>query len=159
MRYTLIRSLFTVIYGLVHCSWKQRLNTSKVGYKIGAVVVTWSWKLGVGGFPQIRFSVSFFNFYIADPMSVKLRNRAVTPSLPRIPHALYWLPLQCCRRAGERGNVHCPLQSEDECEEVVLIWKWSFILMQIKLIFTRNILHLPRFESETFWNSEMAHYC
>ena len=31
--------------------------------------------------------------------------------------------------------------------------------MQIKLIFTRKILHLPRFESEMFWNSEMAHYC
>ena len=35
MRDTLIRGLFTVIYGLVHCSWKQRLNASKVGYKIG----------------------------------------------------------------------------------------------------------------------------
>ena len=40
-----------------------------------------------------------------------------------------------------------------------LICKWFFILMQIKLIFTRKVLHLePHIESEGFWNSEMA-YC
>ena len=40
-----------------------------------------------------------------------------------------------------------------------LICKWFFILMQIKLIFTRKVVHLePHIESEGFWNSEMA-YC
>ena len=48
-------------------------------------------------------------------------------------------------------------QSEAKCED---FWYKNdfFILMQIKLIFTRKILHLPRFQSESFWNSEMA-YC
>ena len=77
-------------------------------------------KIGSGGFPlNSIFHVSLFNFYIGDPISVKLRNRAVTrtnitvsginrsyrtfhaPSLLRIPHALHWPPLQCCRGAGE----------------------------------------------------------
>ena len=31
------------------------------------------------------------------------------------------------------------------------------ILMQKKLIFTRKVLHLALFESEGFWNSEMAY--
>ena len=39
-----------------------------------------------------------------------------------------------------------------------LIWKSSFILMQIKLIFTRKVVHLASFESESFWNSEMAYW-
>ena len=37
-----------------------------------------------------------------------------------------------------------------------LIWKWFFILMQIKLIFTRSCTW-PHFESEGFWNSEEAY--
>ena len=35
----------------------------------------------------------------------------------------------------------------------LLIWKWFFIPMQMKLIFTTNSLHLA-----SFWSSEMA-YC
>ena len=84
MRDTLIRSLFTVIhvYGLVHCSWKQRLNASKVGYKIGIwrncchmIMKNENWEWRVSPNTIVRF---FFNFCIADPISVKLRNRAVT---------------------------------------------------------------------------------
>ena len=37
------------------------------------------------------------------------------------------------------------------------LWKLFFIIMQIKLIFTRKVLHLARFKSEGFWNSEMAY--
>ena len=33
-----------------------------------------------------------------------------------------------------------------------------FILMQIKLIVTRKVLHLASFESENFTNSEMAYF-
>ena len=86
-------------------------------------------KIGSGGFPPNKVFRFFFNFCIADPISVKLRNRAVTrtditmsgvnryyrafhvPSLLRIPHAIHWPPLQCCRRAGEWGNVHCPYKA------------------------------------------------
>ena len=39
-----------------------------------------------------------------------------------------------------------------------LIWKWFFILMQIKLIITRKVVHLASFESEGFWISKVA-YC
>ena len=40
-----------------------------------------------------------------------------------------------------------------------LIWKWFlFQLVQKKLIITRKVLYLkPRFESESFWNSQMAY--
>ena len=40
-----------------------------------------------------------------------------------------------------------------------LIWKWFlFQLVQRKLIITRKVLHLkPRFESESFWNSQMGY--
>ena len=37
-----------------------------------------------------------------------------------------------------------------------LIWKWFFILMQMQLIFTTTIFTCPCFESESFWNSEIA---
>ena len=38
-----------------------------------------------------------------------------------------------------------------------LIWKAFFVIMQIKPIFTRKVCTLARtFESESFWNSEMA---
>ena len=40
-----------------------------------------------------------------------------------------------------------------------LIWKSFFILMQIKLIFTRKVVHLePHFEGEGFWSSEVAYW-
>ena len=32
---TFIRSVFTVIDGLTYCSWKQRLNASRIRYKMG----------------------------------------------------------------------------------------------------------------------------
>ena len=38
-----------------------------------------------------------------------------------------------------------------------LIWKWFFILMQIKLIFTRKVVHLASFWRWGFWNSEVSH--
>ena len=39
------------------------------------------------------------------------------------------------------------------------IWKSFFILMQIKLIFTRKVVPLkPHFESKGFWNSEVAYW-
>ena len=41
------------------------------------------------------------------------------------------------------------------------IWKWFFILMEIKLIFTRNdscAYTWPHFESEGFGNPEVAYY-
>ena len=38
-----------------------------------------------------------------------------------------------------------------------LIWKWFFILMQIKLIFTRKVVRLASFWKWEFWNSEVAH--
>ena len=39
-----------------------------------------------------------------------------------------------------------------------LIWKDIFILLQIKLIFTSKVVHLAsNFESEGFWNSEVAY--
>ena len=80
MRDTLIRSLFTVIYGLVHCSWKQRLNASRVGYKIGfwrncCHMIMTNENCESPPNTIVRF---FFNFCIADPISVKMRNRAVT---------------------------------------------------------------------------------
>ena len=38
-----------------------------------------------------------------------------------------------------------------------LIWRWFVILMQIKLIFTRKVVPaFSHFESERFWNSEVA---
>ena len=37
-----------------------------------------------------------------------------------------------------------------------LIWKWIFILMQIKLIFTRKVAHLASFWKWGFWNSAVA---
>ena len=37
-----------------------------------------------------------------------------------------------------------------------LIWKWFFILMQIKLISTRKVEHLTSFDTEARGNSEMA---
>ena len=37
-----------------------------------------------------------------------------------------------------------------------LIWKWFFILMQIKLIFTRKVVHLASLWKWGFWNSEVA---
>ena len=144
---------------------------SKIGLS-SVIIVTWSRKMKIGKsvfLPNTIFRF-FFSFYIADPISVKLRNRAVSrtnvtlsgvnrsyrtfyaPSLLRTP------PLQCCRRAGERRNVHCPYKARLSAK-TLLIWKWSFILTQIKLVFKRKVLHLPRFESERFWNSEMAHYC
>ena len=126
MRDTLIRSVFTVIYGLVHCSWKQRLNASRVGYKMGFwrncchMIMkneNWEWRVSL----KFAFPFLFLIFTLLSVISVKLRNRAVTrtditmtgvnrsyltfhaPSLLRIPHAIHWPPLQCCRRAGERG--------------------------------------------------------
>jgi len=39
-----------------------------------------------------------------------------------------------------------------------LKWKWFFILMQIKLIFTRQVAHLASFWKWGFWNSAVA-YC
>ena len=39
-----------------------------------------------------------------------------------------------------------------------LIWKWFFILMQVKLVFTRRVCTWPHFESEGFWNSEVAYF-
>ena len=39
-----------------------------------------------------------------------------------------------------------------------LIWKWFLIMMQVKLIFTTKVSHLASFESEIFWNSEMAYW-
>ena len=39
-----------------------------------------------------------------------------------------------------------------------LIWKWFFILMQIKLISTRKVEHLASFWKWGFWNSEVAYY-
>ena len=39
-----------------------------------------------------------------------------------------------------------------------LIRRWFFILMQIKLIFTRKVAAWPHFESEGFWNLAVA-YC
>ena len=40
----------------------------------------------------------------------------------------------------------------------LLISKWFFILMQLKLIFTRKInCTFSRFQSESFWNSEKAY--
>ena len=38
-----------------------------------------------------------------------------------------------------------------------LIWKWFFILVQIKLIFTRKVLRLASFWKWGFWNSEVAY--
>ena len=38
-----------------------------------------------------------------------------------------------------------------------LIWKSFFILRQIKLIFTRKVVHQPHFETEGFWNSQVAY--
>ena len=38
-----------------------------------------------------------------------------------------------------------------------LIWKWFFILMQIKLIFTRKVVHLASFWRWGLWNSEVSH--
>ena len=38
-----------------------------------------------------------------------------------------------------------------------LIWKWLFILMQIKLIFARNLVHLASIWKWGFWNSEVAY--
>ena len=38
-----------------------------------------------------------------------------------------------------------------------LIWKWFFILMQIKLIFTRKVVHMASFWRWGFWNSEVSH--
>ena len=43
-----------------------------------------------------------------------------------------------------------------------LIWKWRFILMQIKLIFTRKVLHLASFrkwEILALWKSEALVFC
>ena len=39
-----------------------------------------------------------------------------------------------------------------------LIWKWCFILMQIKLILARKVCTWPHFESEGFWNWEGAYF-
>ena len=40
-----------------------------------------------------------------------------------------------------------------------LIWKWFFSLMQVKLIFTRKVVKTwPHFESEGFWNTEVAYW-
>ena len=39
-----------------------------------------------------------------------------------------------------------------------LIWKWFFILMQIKFIFTISLCTWPPFESEGFWNSEVGYF-
>ena len=36
--------------------------------------------------------------------------------------------------------------------------KMILIMMQIKLIFTTKVSHLASFESEIFWNSEMAYF-
>ena len=36
--------------------------------------------------------------------------------------------------------------------------EWFFILLQIKLISTRKVVHLSYFESEGFWNSEVAYW-
>ena len=38
-----------------------------------------------------------------------------------------------------------------------LIWKWFFILMQIRLIFTRKVLHLASFWKWGFWKTEVAY--
>ena len=38
-----------------------------------------------------------------------------------------------------------------------LIWKWLFILVQIKLIFTRKVVHLASFWKWGFWNLEVAY--
>ena len=40
----------------------------------------------------------------------------------------------------------------------LLIWTSFFILVQIKLIFTRKVCTWPRLESESFWNLEMAYW-
>ena len=47
-------------------------------------------------------------------------------------------------------------QSEAKCVAVDIKF-FFFILMQIKLIFTRKVLQWPRFETERCWNSEMAY--
>ena len=58
-----------------------------------------------------------------------------------------------------RPFASCPnplFESEPNCKAFDM--KMMFlILMQIKLIFTRKVLHLALFESEGFWNSEMAY--
>ena len=40
-----------------------------------------------------------------------------------------------------------------------LIWRWFFILMQIKLIFTRKVVHLASFWKWGFWNSAEVAFC
>ena len=39
-----------------------------------------------------------------------------------------------------------------------LRWKSFFILRQIKFIFTRKVVHQPHFETERFWNSQVAYW-
>ena len=39
-----------------------------------------------------------------------------------------------------------------------LIWKWLFILVQIKLISQGRLCTWPRFESGGFWNLEVAYW-
>ena len=129
---TLIGSVFTVIYGL-YIALGSSVSTHP-WYANGLLAQLLSrdhekikiWNSGFLPNTIFRLSFSFcFFFFLADPISVKLWKRAVTrtnitmsggnrfyrtfhaPSLLRIPHALH-RPLQCCRRAGERRNVHCP---------------------------------------------------
>lgn len=58
---------------------------------------------------------------------------------------------------GPSLSCHKPLfQSEVKCEAIDM--KMVFYLMKMKLIIRRKVLHLTSFESEVFWNLEMAYF-
>lgn len=81
---------------------------------------------------QVSFN-SIFHFHIAHYYTL------FTPPPPPINWAYEW--------------VISELRQASVSSAKPLKWKWLFIL-----IFTREVLHYSRFESESFWISEIA-YC
>ena len=63
---------------------------------------------------------------------------------------------KCQKQIGSLEQCPKPLFQSEVPSRRLMIWKWFFILMQIKLIFTRKALHLASFWKWEFCNSEMA---
>ena len=72
--------------------------------------------------------------------------------------SMYWLKVRFCRIAIGFSRVAQASVFLARLSAKLLMWKWFSILIQIKLIFTRKVLHLVslNFESGSFCNSEMA---
>ena len=92
---------------------------------------------GVGGFFWFLVFWFFFPFAI-----LKLRDAAAPRKLNRHQTRFHWVISKGYFRYPPRLCFKAKLSAK------LMVRKWSYILMQIKLVFTRKILHLATFRKE-----------